>query len=280
MTRQPQTVASALDHDKLALLRPLRPARNLTSEVVERITGEILSGGLAAGARLPTEQAMMVAMGVSRTVIREAVAALRAEGLVTTRQGSGAFVSPDASRRPFRLDPEGLNSLGDVLGVMELRMAIEIEAAALAGERASQDNVRAIDAALAAIDAAIERGEGAIAEDFAFHCAIAVATANPLFIRLLEFLGRVVIPRQSVRLTLNSADEQRSYLVRIQKEHRKIEKAIRARDPAQARTTMRTHLVNGLARYRRLAEQPAASAAQTSLGQNGLARRKFKGRAS
>ena len=279
MTRHPPTVAPAAIRDKLSLLRPLRPTRNLTSEVVERITDEILSGRLAAGARLPTEQAMMVAMGVSRTVIREAVAALRAEGLVTTRQGSGAFVAPDASRRPFRLDPDGLNSLRDVLGVMELRMAIEIEAAALAGERASEEDVRSIDGALSAIDAAIERGEGAVAEDFAFHCAIATATGNQQFIRLLEFLGRVVIPRQSIRLTVASPAEQAAYLRRIQTEHRKIEKAIRARDPVQARSAMRTHLVNGLARYRRLVEQPARTDPQTSDG-NGSGRRKTKGRAS
>ena len=117
-------------------MRPLRPARNLSGEVVERIAAEIRSGRLEPGARLPTEQELMAAMGVSRTVVREAVSALRAEGLVTTRQGSGAFVAADASRVPFRIDPEGLSSIGDVLDVMELRLAIEVEAAALAAEGA------------------------------------------------------------------------------------------------------------------------------------------------
>ena len=69
----------------------------------------------------------MARMGVSRTVVREAVAALRAEGLVITRQGAGAFVAADAGRMPFRIDPDGLGSIGDVLEVMELRLAIEVE---------------------------------------------------------------------------------------------------------------------------------------------------------
>src|SRR6476469_10247926 len=135
MTRQIPSVASSRNPVKPTLLRPPRPPRNLMEEVVARIAGEIRSGRLAPGARLPTEQQLMQAMGVSRTVVREAVAALRAEGLVTTRQGSGAFVSADASRVPFRIDPEGLSSIGDVLEVMELRLAIEVEAAALAAER-------------------------------------------------------------------------------------------------------------------------------------------------
>src|SRR6195952_5517223 len=78
-----------------ALLRPLDPVRRRTEEVVERIAAQITEGQLTAGARLPTEQAMMAAMGVSRTVVREAIAALRARGLVNTRQGAGAFVTGD-----------------------------------------------------------------------------------------------------------------------------------------------------------------------------------------
>ena len=158
MTRRPSSLAASLGADKLALLRPLRPARNLTEEVVARIAEEIRKGRLAPGARLPTEQELMKAMGVSRTVVREAVAALRAEGLVTTRQGSGAFVAADASRVPFRIDPEGLSSIGDVLEVMELRLAVEVEAAALAAERITPERLVPIGRALRDIEAAIRPG--------------------------------------------------------------------------------------------------------------------------
>ena len=143
---------------------------------------------------------MTAALGVSRTVVREAVAVLRAEGLVETRQGVGAFVVRDVQRRPFRIDPDGLRSIGEVVEVMELRTGVEVEAAGIAAERTSPATRSRMTKALAAIDGAIARGEAAIDEDFAFHRAIAEATGNAHFMRFLEFLGRFLIPRQSVRV--------------------------------------------------------------------------------
>src|ERR1700736_1845959 len=116
-------------------------------------------------ARLPTEQQMAGAMGVSRTVVREAVAALRAEGLVTTRQGAGAFVATEIGRRPFRLAVGGLPSVAEVLEIMELRLSVEVEAAGLAAARASPAAKREVGEALAAVDTAIGRGESAVDED-------------------------------------------------------------------------------------------------------------------
>ncbi len=260
MTRYRRNLASARARGKISLLRPIRPARNLTGEVVERIATEIAQGRIAPGSRLPTEQALVTALGVSRTVVREAVAALRAEGLVVTRQGAGAFVAADRSRVPFRIDPDGLSSIDDVLQVMELRAAIEIQAATLAAERVSRTGLARIEEALAALEAAIERGEAAVSEDFALHRSIALATGNPRFAEFLEFLGRHVIPRQSIRVALNTPAEQRRYLARIQQEHRRICAAIRGRDPAGARQAMRAHLTRSLDRYRRLAERQQAAA--------------------
>lgn len=243
--------------DKRLTLGPLPPRRSRAREVARRLSAEIGGGRLPPGARLPTENEMMVQMGVSRTVVREAIAALRAEGLVTTRQGLGAFVATDVQRRPFRIDPDGLRSIGEVLNVMELRMAVEAEAAGFAAERASPAQLRAIDAALDAIDQAIARGDSAIDEDFAFHHAIADATGNPQFAGFLEYLGRFIIPRQSVRVDAQRGSDQRPYLATIQSEHRAIFAAISARDAAAAREAMRRHLVNGRDRYRRLASAAA-----------------------
>jgi DNA-binding FadR family transcriptional regulator len=264
MTRRRPTVASRRDGGKRdpvmgTLLSPIRPVRNLTHEVVERIAAEIRSGRIAPGARLPTEQVLLSRLGVSRTVIREAVAARRAEGRVITRQGAGAFVAADARRVPFRIDPDGLSSIEDVLDVMELRAAVELESAALAAARATPRDVGRIEAALGAIETALARGEGAIAEDFAFHRAISLATGNARFTQLLEFLGRHVIPRQSVRVAVTTSEQQRQYLVRIQKEHRRICAAIRVRDPVEARRAMRLHLTRSLERYRRLAARHSAA---------------------
>src|SRR5215813_3341037 len=92
------------------VLKPVAAPRQLAREIAERLAEQIAAAKLAPGAKLPTEQEIGAAMGVSRTVVREAVAALRAQGLVVTRQGAGAFVAPDAESRPFRLSFDGLPS--------------------------------------------------------------------------------------------------------------------------------------------------------------------------
>lgn len=240
-------------------LQPLRPVLNLTDRAAADIAAQIRDGRMPPGARLPTEQEMMAALGVSRTVVREAVSALRAEGLVVTRQGSGAFVAEDASRVPFRIDPGSMGSIADVLNVMELRLAIEVEAAALAAERATSAQVAAIMRAHAAMGAAIAREDAAVNEDFLFHRAIAGATANTQFPQFLEFLGRHVIPRQRIRVAIADPKEQREYLARIQREHLRIGQAIKARDPADARKAMRAHLLNSITRYRSLAERNSST---------------------
>src|SRR5262245_8139064 len=117
MTRQ-VTLASRTAADNKPLLKRLAPARNLTEEVVDQLTAEIRRGKLMPGSRLPTEQALMTALGVSRTVVREAIAALRSEGLVVTRQGSGAYVAADASKVPFRISGiDQSSSIGDVIKI-------------------------------------------------------------------------------------------------------------------------------------------------------------------
>src|SRR5258708_11511826 len=103
MTRQDSSSYPSIDaarRQRSKLLRPLGSPRSLSAEVVDRLAEQIISGKLPAGAKLPSEQDMMRGMGVSRTVVREAVSALRARGLVLTRHGDGAFVAPRPSRRP------------------------------------------------------------------------------------------------------------------------------------------------------------------------------------
>src|SRR6201992_736468 len=142
MTRQPQSSSEAKLRQREGLLRPLEAPKSLSSAVVERLAEQIMSGKLPLGAKLPSEQEMMKGMGVSRTVVREAVAALRARGLVVTRQGAGAFVNPDPSRQPYVIDPDGLGSLNGVIEVLELRMAVEAEAAVIASERATSAQIK------------------------------------------------------------------------------------------------------------------------------------------
>ena len=236
-------------------IRPVITERKLSRRLFEQLAEQIKSGRFAPGARLPTEQALTQAAGVSRTVVREAVAALRAEGLVITRQGVGAFVSAEPQRAPFRIEPERLQSLADVLNVMELRLGVEIESAGIAAERASRQQVKAIGAALEAIGRAAGAGKSAVDEDLALHRAIAEATGNPEFPRFLQFIGRHLIPRRIVSGLPERMGGREAYLALIQEEHRRIYEAIRDRQPGAAREAMRRHLTRSLERYRKLAAE-------------------------
>src|SRR5262245_12062516 len=241
-------------------IRPLASASKLSHGLFEQLAEQIKSGKLAPGARLPTEQALTRAARVSRTVVREAVAALRAEGLVVTRQGVGAFVSAAPQQAPFRIDADRLHNLEEILYVMELRLCVEIESAGLAAERASKTQVRAIDAALEAMDRATAQGKAAVDEDLELHRAIAEGTGNPQFPRFLQFIGRHLIPRHIVSGMPRSMGGQRPYLEMLQTEHRRIVDAIRSRDPKAAREAMRRHLTRSLERYRKLAAEQTKAA--------------------
>lgn len=232
---------------------PIHQVRSLTSEVTTRLLAEISSGRLSPGQRLPTEQELMQSMKVSRTVVREAISALKAQGLVITRQGSGAFVSAVPAPKTFTLEPEMLRSLDAVINVLELRLAVEAEAAGIASLRGEDDALQAIKDAHAAFEAAIDRGETAADEDFAFHLAIANATGNPKFTEFLKFLGAYVIPRQTLRVWEMTFSSKAEYLARIKLEHGRIVAAIVDRKPDLARSAMREHLTLAAARYRSFA---------------------------
>lgn len=246
----------------LAALSPVRSGRSLTNQVIDRLMAEISSGRLPAGHRLPTERELVEGMKVSRTVVREAVAGLKARGLVVTRQGAGAFVAPPPKREDFfNLDPAFMRSLGSALSILELRLALESEAVSLACQRADEAALRRIAQAHAAFERAIDAGQPAAEEDGAFHLEIARATGNPHFQELLGMAGRIVIPRQDKRILEMTAAGQATYLARIRGEHREIAEAIQARDAGAARSAMRRHLTNAATRYRRFgtaAESPAS----------------------
>jgi len=227
---------------------------NRTGQLIDILRSEIRARKLQPGERLPTEQELVARFQVSRTVVREAIASLRAEGLVITRQGAGAFVAEGAATRPFRIVSDELRSLAEVLNVMQLRLAVEVEAAGIAAENRNARALNDLGRCLDVIDDAIRAGEAAVDEDFAFHFAIAAATGNPQFERFMRFLGSVIIPRQTLRVGMDDPAERRAYLTLIQVEHRSIYAAIRDASIEDARRTTRQHLEHARDRYKRLFE--------------------------
>ncbi|TPE51702.1 FadR/GntR family transcriptional regulator [Amaricoccus solimangrovi] len=218
-----------------------RPRQSLTSQLVESMTDRIQAGAYPKGTQLPTEKELIEEFGVSRTVVREAIANLKASGLVATRQGKGAFVL-DEGVRAFRISEENLSVVSEVLEALELRIAIESEAAALAARRRSPEELRRITEACAAMDAAIEAGEATVDLDIAFHRAIAQATGNRHFLGLFNYLGEVLVPRARVPAHQYDAKTLRDYLRKISDEHKQIVAAIEAGDSDAARAALRMHL--------------------------------------
>lgn len=228
----------------------LSPARtgNLVARVSEALRAEITEGRLKPGDRLPSEARLTEAHGVSRTVVREAIAALRADRLVEARQGAGVFVleAPMPEKAPFQnIDYVRLSSMIEML---ELRTAVEMEAAGLAATRRSAQQEERIIDAYRAVSAAIAAGEPTTAADYDLHLAIAEATNNPRFPEFLAMVGGNVIPRQALQNAGDAAPQP--YLVQIQEEHDRIVTAILAGDEEGARQAMRVHLRGAQARYR------------------------------
>lgn len=231
-----------------------RRPRSLAHDVVDALGGRIREGALNPGEKLPTEAAIMEEFGVSRTVVREAISRLQAAGLVETRHGVGTFVVGLGEGSAFRISPEQLGTLQDVIEVLELRIAVETESAALAAMRRTPENVEALRNALLAFTSAVEEGRDAVGPDFQFHLEIARATQNHHFVELMGTLGGMMIPRARLEPPGPLTPERQAYLRRVNAEHESIVDAIARQDPEGARAAMRTHLANSRERRRRLAE--------------------------
>lgn len=231
-----------------------RRPRILAHDVVDALTGRVRDGSLAPGEKLPTEAAVMEEFGVSRTVVREAISRLQAAGLVATRHGVGTFVVGMGDASSFRIAPEQMETLQDVIAVLELRIAVETECAALAATRRTPENLQTLRNALAAFIAAIEAGRDAVGPDFQFHLEIARASQNHHFVDLMATLGGSMIPRARLDTAAPLTPEREAYLRRVNAEHESIVDAISRQDPEAARAAMRTHLANSRERRRRAAE--------------------------
>jgi GntR family transcriptional repressor for pyruvate dehydrogenase complex len=222
---------------------------NLAERIVKELSGEIRRGALRPGDKLPTEAQVVDRFGVSRTVVREALSRLQASGLVETRHGVGTFVSERKRDAGLRGAAAEIGTVMDVASMLELRIALESEAAALAAQRRGKDHVRAMRTALDAFERNIQDGD-TVEPDFRFHSLIAQATGNTYFTTLLGSLGTGAIPRARVGSTGVVREDRIQYLTRVNREHEDIFGAIARGDSDAARAAMRTHLSNSRERLR------------------------------
>lgn len=221
-------------------LKKIVRAPRLSEEVSSALEGRITRGELAPGDQLPTEKVLAETFGVSRAVVREAVARLRADGRIDTRQGSGAFVAQVPKSLNFRFWQGEGPALVELRDIFELRAMIETSVAELAARRRIPEDVAAMQRHLQAMDDALENGGDGSEADDDFHLAIASATHNTYAYRLLEFLGRHF--SDSRRLAWAGPGRDGALPEEAQAEHRLLFEAIAAGNPARARRFAHEHL--------------------------------------
>jgi GntR family transcriptional regulator, transcriptional repressor for pyruvate dehydrogenase complex len=214
----------------------------LAQSVVDGLKRQILAGDLPPGAKLPSEKDLIEEYGVSRTVVREAVSRLQAEGLVETFQGRGSFVLAMPEPGTFRLETSALRTHRDVLAMLDFRIGVESEAAALGARNIRPRTATVVRAALAAFAAA--GSDTAVEADFAFHRAIAAASGNRFYVDLLDSLGPMMILLPRTRLGAEYTHTDAAHVERVVREHDNIAAAVLAGDAETARAAMRVHLGN------------------------------------
>ncbi|MCB8882236.1 FadR family transcriptional regulator [Acidisoma cellulosilytica] len=215
--------------------------RSRTDQLTEALRARIGRGIFPVGSKLPSEQAIGLKFQVSRTVVREAVTRLKADGLVETRKGTAArvcAVSPSLDK--------GLSmprSIDGLLGFLEVRRPIEGEMAALAAERRTKAQSAAIKKALLAVEKA--RNDG-VDEDLDFHLSIGQATSNAYWNQFVRIFADPM--RTAIRLTRANEARRLDFASAVAEEHRQIYDAIVAQDPQAARTAAYRHLDNAATR--------------------------------
>ncbi|RWI66264.1 FadR/GntR family transcriptional regulator [Mesorhizobium sp.] len=222
----------------------------LSETVVASIRKQLQAGEIQPGQKLPTEGQLTETFGVSRTVIREALAKLAADGLVEPRQGAGVFVTEHISTMFGTLAADMGSKDSIALNVLEVRLAIEIESAGLAAIRRIAAQEAAIQEAFFEFERLLLNSEPTGPADLAFHRAIASATNNPFYVEMLDVLGRRAIPCDVTSPWSTELAQSDAYQRGLQGEHLVILNAIMTGDAESAREAMRAHLTASQQRYR------------------------------
>lgn len=231
-----------------------RSAETLSTQLTTDLGARIARGEIKPGEKLPSEHALIDAYGVSRTVVREAISSLKAKGMIATRQGVGAFVLQATPAVTLRIEHAGLSVLGDMMNILELRIALEVEAAGLAALRRTVVQLGTLRTLLDDMSDSTQQGGDGIEHDRRFHLELLRAARNPHFSTLLEPLGAMGIPRARLDLFAQDGVARTIYLQCIGLEHENIYRAIANQDVKAARSAMRLHLSNSRERLRQSLE--------------------------
>jgi len=212
--------------------------QNVSDIVYQQLEQCILEGVWMPGEKIPSENTLAEQMGVSRVTIRNALQRLSSIGLVEARQGGGTYVKLNDEGQTLQLlKPILMRTKPDVKYFLEYRLAIEPEIAALAAQRVTPDELATIQAHLRAYENAVAVGDAASIQpqDAQLHYAIAVASHNPLIIKIYEIIKDIYGQNLAQIVRDVGSDAGVRY-------HRKIVNAITLGNAADARTFMRKHI--------------------------------------
>jgi GntR family transcriptional regulator, transcriptional repressor for pyruvate dehydrogenase complex len=213
------------------------PRGSAVSEVVRQLTTLLSSGQFAPGSRLPPERQLAEELGVGRSAVREALAALDVLGIVTVRPGSGTYLRDSMSELlPTTLSWGLMLSAQHTSQLSEVRAALEVRAAALAAERIDDAGIAALRESLDHQDANLDDLPAFIEADAQFHVTLARASDNEVLGDLLQTI------RSLLRLWVDRGLRRREQAETACREHRAVYEAIVARDPQAAEAAMRDHM--------------------------------------
>src|SRR6185312_214887 len=209
----------------------------LTADICHKLVSHLIRGDWAEGDRIPPERELCQRLGVGRASLREALKALEIMGMIETRLGEGTFVCGRSEffSRPLLWAITG-SAKSDVHELVEARGLIEIDAARLAAERATPEDMRLIGKCLDEMESAVDDTPAFLEADLNFHLAVANAAHNRILSNALSLIRNLM--RQWIAQTLPKEGASMDAL----NDHTKIFTAIAKRNPAAARSAMQAHL--------------------------------------
>jgi len=240
----PQTAVSIPNRKPpAARFRVLGNKDGLVTRVVQAIQGQILGGRLAVGTKLPPEREFAEQLGVSRTVVREAVRILVTKGLLDTRHGIGTMVRAVTREEVVRPMTLFLRTCGREVSSEQLhqvRSILEVENAGLAAEQASDADIEDLRRTCAEMESAAADPQLFAVKDDEFHRRLAQTTHNPLLILLLDSIRDLMAEVRTL------VAREHGLFERVMPTHMRILECVAARDARGARRAMSEHLVTAL----------------------------------
>jgi GntR family transcriptional repressor for pyruvate dehydrogenase complex len=220
-------------------LKPIKPKR-ISDQVFDQLRELIFRGEFKTGEKILTERELAEAFGVSRTSVRDAINKLVVMGLLDQKQGQGTFVRSPESKDKSILATMVESQDASIADLLEVRMGLECNAAAMAASRAEEKDFQFMEKSIEEMQKEVKSGRLGTEADAAFHMAIAYATKNPLQVYIMKNFYDFLFT--GIKVNLEGLYKVPGNIDTILEQHRAIYQAIRAANPEGAYRAMKKHI--------------------------------------